>query len=874
VCILAYKQPITTVYSELRTNEKGLSSSEATARLQQHGENRIQEEQRQSAFVTLVSQFSSIPVLLLALAAVASAFLGEWHEAIAIAAILLINAIIGFVQERKAGDAIAALRKLTALKVKVLRDGQKQLLDATQLVPGDIIYLETGDKVPADARIVEVYNAAALESSLTGESTPVNKTSAQLTGTLPLGDQRNMVFSGTVITAGRITAVVTATGMHTELGKVAGMLSAVDETDSPLKQKVDHMVKNLSIIVLCMAVTIFFVLLYLRPAAEDPLFSALITAVAMAVAALPEGLPIILTITSAIGIKRMVKRHVLIRRLMSVETLGSVSVICTDKTGTLTKNEMTVQQIYVNGAVYDVSGQGYDFKGAVNAPLSRELNELLLCGALCNNASIAGDNVTGDPTELALIVSAAKAGKHKPILEQMYQRVAEKEFTSERKLMSTVYTKDGKRIQYVKGAPDILLKNCRYILEKGKRRAITPRDRKRILAAVDTFSNRALRVLACASRTPSKTLEETSLTFIGLQAMMDPPREEVKGAIEKCTLAGIKVVMITGDHPATAAAVASALGISGRVVTGEELDRMSNLDAEVEFIAIYARVNPEHKLRIVSALQHRGHVVAMTGDGVNDAPALKKADIGVAMGITGTDVAKEASQMIITDDNFSSIVNAVEEGRSIYDNIQRFVRYQLSTNVGAMLLLITTILLAIPLPLLPLQLLWINLSIDGPPALSLGLEPKHDNVLKRKPRARSESIIHRRLFAQVLLGGVIMAAGTLSVFLYFYMRNPLAYTYATTMAFTTFACFQFFNVLNCRSLHESVFSIGFFSNRFAIITIAITAFLHALLLYVPFFQEVFHTYPLSLFDWIVCICVASSILLFYEAKKLLIYHPH
>ncbi len=873
-----YTKTIQETYTEVESSAKGLSNEQAGERLSRYGKNTLREKPRESPIITFLVQFRSIPVLLLGLAAIVSALLHEWYEAIAIAAILIINAIIGFIQERKAGDAIAALKQLTALKVKVLRDGSKQLVDAGDLVPGDIIFLETGDKVAADARIIEAFNAAALESALTGESVPVNKTAAVLSGQLSLGDQKNMVFSGTVITAGRISAVVTATGMQSELGKVAIMLEEVDETDSPLKQKVDQMVHRLSIGVLCLALAVFLTIYFVvQPSTPDLLFYALITATAIAVAALPEGLPIILTITSAIGIKRMVKRNVLIRHLMSVETLGNVTVICSDKTGTLTKNQMTVQQVYVNGASYSISGDGYAFEGEVAAPKTKELEYLLACGALCNNASIERDKVTGDPTELALITSAAKAGMVKDALEKLHPREAEKEFTSERKLMSTVHTFDGKRLQFVKGAPDVLIDRCVRIMEQGKIVSLDAAKKKEILAANQKLTSQALRVLAFAFIERSEKeaeLSEEKLVFIGLQAMMDPPREEVKTAIERCSKAGIRVVMITGDHPETARAIADRLGIGSKSMTGQEISATDDLAPIIDEIGIYARVNPEHKLRIVAAMQAKGYIVAMTGDGVNDAPALKKADMGVAMGITGTDVAKEASQMVITDDNFASIVNAVEEGRSIYDNIRRFVRYQLSTNVGAIVTILTSIFLFLPLPLLPLQLLWINLSIDGPPALSLGLEPTNKNVLERKPRPKREPLVTKHLLFHIVFGGIIMALGTIGVFLWACggmtcTADAAVYPYATSMAFTTFAFYQFFNVLNCRSVHESVFRLGLFTNRMALVTIGIMAVLHAAILYTPFLQRVFDTVPLRASDWAICIVVAASVLVVYEIKKFL-----
>ncbi len=860
-----HAKDIDVLLAELGTGKEGLSSAEASRRLSAEGRNLLAEAKRRHDAVLFLEQFKSLPVLLLLAASVLSFILGDRAESLAIALILLINAVIGFAQERNAENAIAALKRMSALKVKVLRDGLKQLAEAPQLVRGDIIFLETGDRVPADARITEHHSFSVLEAALTGESSPSRKHAETLHKDTPLAERKNMAYSGTVVATGRAAAVVVETGPRTEIGKIAKLIEGIEFESTPLQKSIDRMSKQLSYGILALSVLVFGFLLFVK---KWPFLDVLLTSVAMIVAALPEGLPIVMTITFAVGIRRMVHRHVLVRRLASIETLGCVNVICTDKTGTLTKNQMTVTKVFYDGRTCEVSGQGYNVHGKILGDRTPALEMLLQIGALCNNASFFHDKVSGDPTEIALIVSAAKGEIHKEELERVFKRIDEFEFTSERKLMSTVNLLGANPMLLVKGAPDDVIAKCTKILYGGREFQMTERHRKEALEANDVFSSEGLRILGFAYKPlfPGEHLHEENLVFVGLQAMMDPLREEVKGAIERCMRAGIKVVMITGDHAGTAIAIAKSLGLEPKVLTGREIDEVTSLEDIVEEMVIYARVSPEHKLKIVKALQQKDYVVAMTGDGVNDAPALRKADIGISMGLTGTDVAKEASAMVLTEDNFASIVGAVEEGRAIYENIRKFIRYQLSTNIGAILLILLSIAISLPLPILPVQLLWINLSIDGPPALSLGLEPtRARNLMSRKPRGMREPLISRNMLINMAITGLIMALGTLSIFWAYFLAGDQ--TRATTVAFTTFAIFQVFNVLNCRSFDESAFKIGILTNRVGVTSIAVLMSAHVLIVYVPFLQRIFRTVALGPLDWVFAFLTASSVLVAYEALK-------
>ncbi|MBW3015293.1 calcium-translocating P-type ATPase, SERCA-type [Candidatus Woesearchaeota archaeon] len=860
------------VISALNSSAQGLTSSEAKKRLRKYGLNAIKEERKISPIKIFINQFKSFIILILVIATIISIGLGyhdytlkggsiltHMTEAIAIGAILIVNAIMGFIQEYKAEKSIEALKKLTSLKAKIIRNGKEQEIDASGIVPGDIIILDTGSKIPADARLVEIASLETLEAALTGESTPVVKDLKKLKTDTAVADRTNMVFSSTIVTKGRGKAIVTATAMKTQIGKIAKLIQQEERPETPLQKDLKHFGKWLGWVTIIITVVVFIAGII----TGKGYYEMFMTAIALAVAAVPEGLPAVVTITLAIGIQRLIKKKSLIRKLPSVETLGSTTVICTDKTGTITHNQMTVQRLFVNNKIVEVTGQGYDIKGKFSDS-PKEFKLLLEIGALCNDADLNKNKVIGDPTEGALIVSAKKAKIDKEKLERIYPRLNELPFDSKRKLMSTAHRINKRYYLYTKGAPEELLKRCNKIKINGKTRKITKKDKKEILKANDRFARSALRILGFAYKEISNTknLTETSLTFVGLQAMIDPPRAEAKQAIEKCHKAGIKVLLVTGDHAVTAEAIAHQVGLTGRVITGQELEKITNLEKIVDEVSIFARVSPEHKLKIVKALKKRKHVVAMTGDGVNDAPALKRADIGIAMGRTGTDVAKEASEMILTDDNFSSIVNAIEEGRNIYDNIKKFVFYLLSSNMGEILTILVAILIKLPLPLLALQILWINLVTDGLPALALSVEPAEPGIMERLPRKKGEKIINKHRTIMMLVTGIIMMIGTLIIFTN-YLNKDLAL--AQTVSFTTLVMFQMFNVLNSRSEERSLFSLK--TNYYLIAAVLSSIILQVLVVYTPL-GVYFNTMPLGLSDWLWIILISSSILIYGELHKL------
>lgn len=850
---------------ELDTSDKGLSGSEASERIKKYGLNEIKEGKKISPWQIFLNQFKSIVIWILIIATVISAFLKEYIDAIVILIIIILIAVLGFVQEYRAERAIEALKKLASLKATVLRDNQKKDIDSRELVPGDIIILETGDKVPADARLIEVFNLQAQEAALTGESQPVKKTAGALEEKIGIADMKNMVFSGTIIVSGRAKAVVASTGMHTEIGKIAKLIEEVKIEPTHLQKKLDQLGRLLALAVVIIAVIVFAVGIILH---EASWIDMLIVSVSLAVAAIPEGLPAVVTISLAIGTKKMLKRNALVRRLPSVETLGATTVICTDKTGTLTANEMTVKKLFVNGRIIDVTGVGYETKGRFlyknKAVPDSEVELLLKIGILNNNSDLKDNNVIGDPTEAALIVSAAKIGLIKEELDIEYRRIDEIEFTSERKMMTTIHGHHGENISYVKGAPEVVLSLCNFIFINGKAKKLTNDMKNEILEVTRQFGEDALRVLGFAYKTVTDTSPEKNLIFVGLQGMMDPPREGINEAIAKCRKAGIKVIMITGDHEVTAKAVAKEIGLAGKAITGQHIGEIKNLEDWVEDIAIFARVNPEHKIKIVDALKKKGHVVAMTGDGVNDAPALKKADIGIAMGITGTDVSKEASAMILTDDNFASIVNAVEEGRGIYDNIKKYVEYLLSSNLGEILTIFIGIVLGMPLPVIAIQILWINLVTDGLPALALSVDPNEPNIMSRPPRNPKEGIITRFMTIRMFITGFLMMFITLMVFSYYNEHFNLIY--AQTMAFTVLMIIQMFNVLNTRSEKTSVLETGLFSNIYLWLAIGSSILLQLIVIYTPL-SRFFKTSPLSLLDWALVVAVSSSVLIVGELAK-------
>ena len=905
VSLPPYRQPYDAVVAALGTDAgRGLSREEALRRLDRYGRNELAAEAPVPGWKRFLAQFRDTLVILLLAATAISA--GLWlveresdlpYEAIAIAAVVLLNAIMGYVQESRAESAVAALREMAAALARVVRDGGPQSVPAAELVPGDVIVLEEGDTVPADARLIHSTALHAAEAALTGESVPVSKSVDAAAGDMPLGDRDNMVFSGTAVSYGRGRAVVVATGMNTEMGRIAGMLHAVRDEATPLQKELDRVGRLLGTVVIAIALIMSVTIVLVgEVSGASALFDVLILGVALAVAAVPEGLPAVVTAVLAMGVQRMAARNAIVRHLRAVETLGSADVIASDKTGTLTKNEMTVRAVVTASGRVAIGGTGYDPTGevhlegggAVEGPVRVELSRALAIADRANNAQLQERDgrwtVLGDPTEGALLVAARKAGLAPRELEARFRRVGEVPFSSERKLMSTVHTDaeaQERVLVFTKGAPDVLLARCSRELVGEETRPLTDARRAAILQANDELAGRALRTLGVAYRAlpPGAVADdevdervESDLAFVGLVGMIDPPRDEAKGAVTRAKQAGIRPIMITGDHPRTAGVIALDLGIAGDsvAITGAELERTPDdaLPDVVRRVSVYARVNPEHKLRIVSALQRLGAVVAMTGDGVNDAPALKTADIGIAMGITGTDVSRQAADMVLTDDNFATIVAAVEEGRGIFSNIRKFLRYLLSSNIGEVMTMFFGVLLApaigleagesgVVLPLLATQLLWINLVTDGAPALALGVDPMDPELMDRPPRSRSEGVITRQMWLGIVLVGAVMAAGTLFV---------LA-RYGRTMAFTTLMLYQLFNVFNARSDEASAFR-GLFSNAWLWAGVGLSLAAHVAVIYTPFLQQAFSTAPLGAGDWLVCAAVASSALWVREASKL------
>jgi Ca2+-transporting ATPase len=868
---------------KLKTSEKGLSQEEAKKRLQEYGYNELKERKRISALEIFLNQFKDIFVIMLLIAVLISvgigwyeikakpetSFLEAYADAIAIGGIVVLNAIVGFTQEYRSEKALEAMKKLTAPKARVIRDGKEIIIDAKEVVPGDILVLEAGDRIAADGILLETAELEVNEAILTGESTPVRKKVGKVKPDTPVAERKNCVFMATHVTYGRGKALVTSTGMKTEFGKIAEKVQEIEEEETPLKKKLDDFAKKLGkfIIVICIiifALELYEVFFVLKVNKIGEIISntidAFMTSVALAVSAVPEGLPAVVTVTLALGARELAKRNAIIRRLSSAETLGAVTVICSDKTGTLTKGEMTVRKIYVNDKIVEVTGVGYEGKGEFLLdgkkfdPKNIEL--LLRIGCLCNNASYDGKTIMGDPTEGALIVAAAKAGMKKEDLENEFKRIHEIPFSSERKRMTTVHLIDKKKFAYVKGAPEIILERCDYIWKDGKIEKLEKKEKEKILKVNEEMASQALRVLGFAFKElPEKFEDETAekgLVFVGLMGMIDPPREEAKEANKKCQEAGIKTIMITGDHKLTAVAIAKEIGmLDGKVLTGEELDKLSDEEFEkiVEEVRVYARVSPEHKLRIVRALKKKGHIVAMTGDGVNDAPALKQADIGIAMGITGTDVTKEASDMILADDNFATIVKAVEGGRGIYDNIRKFVFFLLRCNFDELGIIGIFALLGLPLPLNAAMILWINLVTDGAPAIALSMDPPEEDLMKRKPRDPKEGILHGR-FAQLLASFITQFFGTAFIFClsYYVWKEPLKE--AMTMAFMQATFQELFTVWNCRSEKRSVFRYSPLTNKYLVIAVISSFALTLMLCYVPVFQVMFGTVPLTIQDLI------------------------
>lgn len=874
----------------LETDTAGLTSKHAEQRRERFGENRLAEGERVSLLTIFLNQFRDFMVLVLMAATLISGLLGEYTDAITIIAIIIVNGILGFMQEVRAERSLASLKELAAPTAHVIRDGRKTTIPALELVPGDIVLLESGDRVPADIRLFSTQSLEVEESSLTGESLPVSKNTDPVEDVQAgVGDRKNMAYMGTMVTRGKGQGIVIGTGMDTEMGLIADLIQTAEDMETPLQRRLEQLGKVLVYVALAItAVVVITGILH-----GHRVYEMFLAGVSLAVAAIPEGLPAIVTIALALGVQRMIKRRAIVRKLPSVETLGCATVICSDKTGTLTQNMMTVQQVWAGGQFYDVSGTGFDPSGEFAQsghkvdPLRRgDLRRLLEIGVLCNNSELAVDSsaknerwtVFGDPTEGALLVAGAKAGIETEAISEQVTRLDELPFDSTRKMMS-VLTKDrsGGLELLVKGAADVLLDRCTHMLLDGRVIPLTGSLRKAVAQANESMATAALRNLGIAYRNVKDIGEmklpdpEKNLIFIGLVGMIDPPRPEVQAAISKCKRAGIKTIMITGDHQMTAEAIARQIGIlppNGMVINGKQLASMTDkeLKARVEDIYVYARVSPEHKLRIVKALQENGHVVAMTGDGVNDAPAIKAADIGIAMGRTGTDVAKEASALILADDNFATIVAAIEEGRGIYDNIRKFIRYLLASNVGEILVMFFAMLAGLPLPLLPIQILWVNLVTDGLPAIALGVDPAEKNIMQKPPRNVRESIFARGVGVKILSRGVLIGLATLAVFWLTYNSQPDNLVKAQTMAFATLVMAQLIQVFDCRSVEGGIFSRNVFENPWLIISVIISGLLLIGVIYIEPLQPIFKTVPLHVLDWIV-VMIAAGIPTFSLAAR-------
>ncbi|WP_294345724.1 calcium-translocating P-type ATPase, SERCA-type [Prosthecochloris sp.] len=855
------------ILQKLQVTPDGLTSEEAARRLKRYGENRLREEEKISVWAIFRQQFQSVLVWLLIVAVLISLLLGDVLESVVIGFILVANSVIGFLQEFRAEKALEALKRISGLKAKVLRDGHVVKLETRLLVPGDIILLETGDRIPADARLLELMNLESQESMLTGESTPVNKTTEEVSPEAPLAERFNMVYSGTIVAKGRAMAVVTGTGMETELGRIAELLA--DEKDgrrSPLQKKINRFSRRLALIVIVAAV-LMFLLTWLS--GED-LLETFKTALSLAVAAIPEGLPAVVALTLAKGVQRMVKKNAIVRHLPAIETLGSSSVICSDKTGTMTVNRMSVRKIYADGSELEV-GEGNPSEAAG----AQDLELLFRIGALCNDARPDPDGgIFGDPTEAALLLSAKQHGLDSLELQGRYPRIDEIGFDSERKMMSTLHDVSGAgMVMYTKGAPDVLLMQCTHVMMNNQEVPLDDALYRDILQKNEAFAQNALRVLGFAwKRVHSRDdFTENNLVFAGLQAMNDPPRQEVIDAVARCRSAGIKVVMITGDQKLTAEAIGRELGITGRAMTGADLEEIDDIGEVVEDVSIFARVSPEQKINIVEALQKKDHVVAMTGDGVNDAPALKQADIGVAMGRGGTDVAREASTMVLTDDNFASIVKAVEEGRAIFDNLRKFVFSLLAGNISEVMIIILAVLVGLKLPLVAIQILWINLVTDGLPALALGFEPKAPNIMRRPPVARLSFIVDRLMIIRLVVVCFVITAGCLGLYINALYSTGWSwgealdsaspdYLYASTMAFTSLVILEMVNAFHAKSETENIFTLKAFSNPWLTGAVAFSLVLHLVVLYSPL-NHVFHSVPLGIADWGIILGVSAVLIL-------------
>lgn len=877
-----YQLDVREIFDKRNTSENGLTVEEAKERLARYGPNRLAEEEKISKIKILVHQFTSPLIYILLVAGLVTIILQEYIDSGVIFAVVMLNAVIGFIQEFKAEESVRALKKMTVPKARVIRNGKEKVINSEELVPGDVVSLSSGAKVPADLRLFHALELRVEEAMLTGESVPAEKiTSTIREENLPHGDQRNMVFMGTIVVNGRAKGIVVSTGSHTALGEIALEVKDIGEVKAPIQKKINTFAKNIGILVITSSLVVFLAGILMGESAKD----MFMTAVAAAVATIPEGLPIVVTITLAIGVARMSRRNAIVRRLHSVETLGSTTVICSDKTGTLTKNEMTVRLVYDGEHTYEVTGTGYEPVGELlheKMPLEQDklttLRQCFRIGLLCNESDLYEENgqykVDGDPTEGALIVSAIKSGLKPEEERENYLQMAIIPFESHRGYMATLHKHGNKKFVFVKGSLDKLLDICTECMLDEELKKID------FFRVADTFGREGLRVLAMAYKEVPDTVEEithrdveTDLIFAGLQGMIDPPREEAINAIDGCKRAGIRTIMITGDHAITAQAIAKKLGIisdEAAVLIGKEIEAMSDeeLYLKVKDVSVYARVSPQHKLRIVEQLKKHGDIVAVTGDGVNDAPALKAAHIGITMGITGTDVAKEAADMVITDDNFASIFNAVEEGRVVFDNIKKVIFFLIPTGIAAVLSIIGAMVLGLPIPYVPAQLLWINLVTNGFQDIALAFEPGEKGIIDRPPRHPKEGIMSKLLIQRTVLVGAVISLGV--VFNYaMSIKSGASIEEARTVAVTTMVFFQFFQAWNSRSEMQSIFKVGLISNPLLFLSMVTAFFAHLAVLYVPSFQWIFRTVPIAIPEWIKIITVSITVVFVVEIDKLI-----
>ena len=877
-----YQSSVEAVLKQLGVSaEKGLDTAEATKRLNEYGRNELQSAKKLNPFKLFFSQFNDTLIIILLLAAAVSLGLailtheGGYKESILIFVIVVAIALVGFFNEFKAEKTVEALKKLVGFKSRVRRGGEIMEVDAADLVPGDIVILEAGQKVPADIRLIEVNDLQANEASLTGESLPVTKKIDTVDRDVSLGDQKCLLFAGTYLTAGSGLGVVVETGQKTELGKIAELVKGVESESTPMQKKLDDLGKKLGYFIAAICAVVFVIVFFLVSEETGKsllprLIFAFTAAVALAVAAIPEGLAFVVRISLALGARRMATKNALVRKLSAVEALGSTDVICSDKTGTLTKGEMTVRKILAGNEQAEVSGSGYEIAGSIEfkGKKPEALQQLLKVGVLCNNSVLKDASVLGDPTEGCLLVSAAKGGLDIAQINSQYPRVREISFSSERKIMSTIHKNESEFLVATKGAVEVVLNNCsHYLDEAGKSHVITKEFKDHILKSNQELAGQALRVLAFAFKDSKPELKgaeaEKDLTFVGLQAMMDPPRVEVIEVIDRVQReAGMRVIMITGDYIETAKAIAKEIGLSGEAISGIELDAMSQAEFEkrVEEISVYARVNPEHKIRIVQALKKHGHQVAMTGDGVNDAPAIKAADIGIAMGITGTDVSKEAADLILLDDQFLTIINAIEEGRGIFDNVRKFVNFLISCNIAEVITIVMGIVFFNDLLLTAAQLLFINIVTDGLPAVALGSDPAQANVLRAKPSRFQEAIVSKRVWLEIFIFGTLMSIALVGQFWYNHTHEGrLA---AVSAAFTAMVVYEMVRLIDIRTDYR----IKWFSNPWLSVAIASSFLLQLVVLYVPFMARYFDVGPLATHDW--AIMLAGSIVLVVVMKLL------